>query len=83
MTLESLYERYVTTYSKYSRYENGHAVLSEQDLLDNLAAELEGIVNDYGNLRDYADLDEPNTILEIYSIEESQFLLDQLTKKLQ
>ena len=78
-SFDVLYQKYVDEYSLISRYLKGFAEISQQDLLDNLAAEVEGIINDYGLLIDYADLEEPNTILEIYSIEEAQWMLAELT----
>ncbi len=78
---ETLYQKYTDTFPKFSRYQSGNANISEQDLLDNLAAELENIINDYGSFDDYAD-PEDVCILELYTIREAQWLLNELMTRL-
>ena len=78
---ETLYQKYADTFPKFSRYQSGNAIISEQDLLDNLAADLENIINDYGSFDEYAEPDDV-CILDIYTLREGQWLLNELMTKL-
>ena len=77
---DELYQRYVDDCSDKPRYLNGVAEIGEQDLLDLLGAEFDDIRNDYGSLEEFASADEPQMILDLYSIAEAEALYNFLTE---
>ncbi len=77
-TPTELYQRYVDEYSSQLRYVNAVATISEEDLLGLLGSEFDEIVNDYGSLDEFASADEPQMILDIYSIKEAESVYEHL-----
>ena len=81
MEFDDLYQRYVDEYSSRPRYTNGHATISEQDLMDQLGAEIDDLLAEYGSLSDFASPDEANMVFEIYSTAEAQVVFEELIRR--
>lgn len=82
LDFDELYKRYVEHYSDHPKYLQNIRQISEQDLQDQIGAELNVIFNDYGSYEEYAPLDEDEVICEIYSINEANFIADKLEQQL-
>lgn len=78
---EELYQLYADEYSKKFAYEKGYKKISEDDLLENINLVLDDMIEQEGSLQEYADLDEPKVVLNLYSIEEAVLLKAYLQDK--
>ena len=77
-----LYQKYVTEFEQRPAYIEGRATISEQDLLNKLGGEIDMLIAEYGTLQEYAEEDEPDMLMELYSIAEANELLQYLTHAL-
>jgi len=80
--MTELYQRYVDEFSDHPAYIEGRATISERDLLNKLGAEIDMLTSEYGNLSEYAEPDEPQMLMELYSIEEAESLIKDLRELL-
>lgn len=78
---EELYQLYADEYSKKFAYEKGYKQISEADLLETISLVLDDMIEQEGSLQEYADLDEPKVVLNLYSIEEAVLLKAYLQDK--
>ena len=76
---DTLYERYSKQYPKLWEYREGKRKISEADLLNVLTYELTLQLEDPDP--DILSDDEPNTMMAMYSINEAQWLLQQLEQR--
>ena len=76
---QTLYQKYVDVFTTATPYVKGYRQISEQDLLDVLGSDLDSVYEDYPIVEDFADRDEPNTLMGIYSINEAEHLIEQLS----
>jgi hypothetical protein len=77
---ESLYQRYVDEYSTNGRYVNGAAEISEADLMEQLQTELDDIRDEYGSIDEFAEPDEPQMIINCYSLNEARVVFEHLRR---
>lgn len=76
--MNELYQRYVEAYSDRPAYIEGRSTISERDLLNKLGAEVDMLTDEYGTLNEYAEPDEPEMLMELYSISEAEELIKDL-----
>ena len=77
---ETLYQRYVDEYSKNGRYVNGAAEICEEDLMEHLQTELDDIRDEYGSIDEFANPDEPQMIINCYSMNEAKIVFEHLRR---
>ena len=77
-----VYQKYVKEFEQRHAYIEGRATISEQDLLNKLGAELDMLIDEYGSLQEYAEENEPDMLMELYSIAVANELLQYLTHAL-
>lgn len=82
MDFDELYQKYSDTFSKRPSYVSGSFKISQEDLLNKLGSEIDLIIQEDGSLDEFAEPDDPNMILQIYSVEEAEFVLEYLQKAL-
>ncbi len=72
--LDELFERYAVAFSKTPPYTSGSRTISLEDFYNQIQAEVDSIIDDYGSLIEYAEPDDEKTLLELYSINEVEFI---------
>ena len=78
---EELYQLYADEFSKKLAYEKGFKQTSESDLLDLITNQLQEMIDEEGSLENYADLDDPQVVAHLYSINEALLLQKYLLDK--
>lgn len=77
---ETLYQRYVAEFSDNGRYVNGAAEICEEDLMEQLETELDDIRDEYGSIDEFAKPDEPQMIINCYSLNEAKVVYEHLRR---
>jgi len=80
MTLdfETLFRRYSDDFGQRKAYREGRKEISKEDLHQILGAQLDMIKSEYGTLEAYCSKQDPNVIIELYSMDEAEYLLERL-----
>ena len=82
MNFEELFKRYQDSFGKRPAYKRGSFKVSNEDLLNKLGSEIDLLLDEFGTLDNFAESTDPNMILQIYSIDEAEFLMTELQKAL-
>lgn len=75
-----LYARYTKQFSSKPEYIKEYRSISYIDLFDILCATMDSLYEDYECIEEYAEGDEPRTVMSIYSLNEAEYMVDALGK---